>query len=178
MAMPRDGKHPLPLAGRKSPRSKRTRSVYFVESPGGTWRKMSPTKLYRETGKLSDMQPVPDSGQANGDGPLTPDDDETEDDEPQEDDELKGLSVKDKLLKGMAIGHRRSDRYRATLADRVAVDPQLQLLGPPQDITTTAGMQKSVQRAHHVDPRLEVGCSEDEAGQKHEFYKHTSQTRV
>lgn len=177
MAMLRDGKHPLTLTGRKSPRSKRTRSVYFVESPGGTVRKMSPTKMYRATGKLPGIETLPDSDEANSDGPLTPDADETEDEE-EEDDDLAGMSVKEKLLKGIEMGHRESDSYRDNLAGCVAVDPQVQLLGPPEDITTISGMQKAMQRAYHVDPRLDISPPEKQTEEQDELYEKISQMSV
>ncbi len=172
MAPPKDGKHSLPLAGHKSPRSKRTRSVYFVESPGGTWRKTSPTKTYRAASKLSEVQTDAIFDLAESNGPLTPKDDE------KEDDDLRGLSVKNKLVKGISMGQRRSDRYRANLDNTVAADPQLQLLGPPSDITTTAGLQKSVDRACHVNPDFDISCCEQGNGKSQDAREPSVQKRV
>jgi hypothetical protein len=131
--------------------------------------------MYRAAGKLPEVQTNATTERAEStNGPPTP-----EVDEKEEDDDLRGLSVKDKLLKGISMGQQRSDRYRAKLDSTVAVDPQLQLLGPPADVTTTAGLQKSVDRACHVNPDFATSCCEQPGNEQNQGHREsTTQKRV
>lgn len=128
---------------------KRSRSVYLVESPGGTLRQESPTKIYKpELAKLR-VTSLPER-------PMNRRNNERKHKERTLFDEQRPVkpTVYDLLLMGIRRGAEKEKTYRQQMHRAFQCDPQLRLVTPLEDSPCVAGMQKAVDRAMHMSHTL------------------------
>lgn len=124
--------------------TKKVKSIYIVESPGGTLHETSPTKVYQpdmQKLRISSLPARPAVKPEPGSPAI-------------KDEQLRQLSVRETLLKGIAIGFGKAQAQDAMFRAMWQRDPLLNIYQPPEHITTVAGMQNAADRAIHLAPRL------------------------
>ena len=124
--------------------AKKIRSIYIIESPGGTLRETSPTKVYQP-----DMQKLRVSSL-----PVRPAVKPEPDSPGIKNDQSRQLSVRETLFKGIAIGFGKSRAQDAAARAMRQRAPQVAIYQPLEDMTTVAGMQNATDYAVHLAPRL------------------------
>ena len=124
--------------------TKRTRSVYLVESPGGTLRQDSPTKVYQpeiEKLRISSL-PTRPSPRGNNERPI------------KEEQRPVKPTVYDLLTMGIRRAVDKELDYKCRMRQILGTDPQLLLKGPLEDSPYVSGMQNAVDRAMHMSHML------------------------
>ncbi|KAF7546328.1 hypothetical protein G7046_g9328 [Stylonectria norvegica] len=149
-----DSKRVLSPYGNDS-KSKRTRSLYIVETPGGSLRETSPTKVFKapaaqlRLSALSDMPPP----QGNGD-PSDVSKDESDEKSCQEPNQEPNRStVRDTLLAGIRQGFAREQESALSLWS-VNYDPHFRVQDSHVQDMSTAAMQNMMDYVNRMPGRL------------------------
>ncbi|CAM1503967.1 Fc.00g015580.m01.CDS01 [Cosmosporella sp. VM-42] len=130
--------------------TKKVRSIYITESPGGTLRETSPTKVYQPDMQKLRISSLPVRPATKSEQIVKSESDgDSIDDEPR-----RQLSVRDTLFKGIAIGLNREMTQMAAGRAMRQHYPLLNHYEPLQPTTTIEGAQKDLDRAVHLAYRL------------------------
>lgn len=130
--------------------AKRSRVVYVVESPGGTLRETSPSKIRRTYAEPISVDSNPPHQAANNSIGVRS----------QLRDELSLLSIGEKLRKGIAMSLERERAYGRAITKGIERNPRLKfkdLQDLQGSMLTMAGMQKVADLSSHLDLSIHPG---------------------
>lgn len=130
--------------------AKRSRVIYVVESPGGTLREASPSKVRRTCAEPISVDSNPPHQAVNSSIAVRS----------QLRDELSLLSIEEKLRKGIAMSLERERTYERAIIKGIERNPRLKFKDVQDlegSLLTITGMQKVADLASHLDLPIHPG---------------------
>ncbi|KAH8706573.1 hypothetical protein BGZ61DRAFT_477204 [Ilyonectria robusta] len=130
--------------------AKRSRVIYVVESPGGTLRETSPSRVRRTCAEPISVDSNPPHQAVNSSIAVRS----------QLRDELSLLSIEEKLRKGIAMSLERERAYERAIIKGIERNPRLKFKDVQDlegSLLTITGMQKVADLASHLDLPIHPG---------------------